>query len=171
MKRRSLPPILAMLVVTAGCHVFDDDRYARIVPFERVGESGVLAVTEPDARVFLDEVDWQTFWAAHRGGDAPAVDFQREMVIGLFWGRGYSGCTNLAEAIREIREGDGRVVVEVDPLNDLGLCDMIVLPNQVVRLERIDKPIQFEGAVPGSQPEPLVSARDESAQWRAAVVD
>ena len=152
MKTAAPLAILAVLAAAAACHLFDDDAFARVVPFDDIEESTFLAVTEPDARLFLDEDDWREFWTEHSGEEAPGVDFAREMAIGLFWGGGYSGCTNRAEAIREVREDDSRVVVEVDPLGSLGDCTMVVLPNQVIRLERIDKPVHFEGELPGSQP-------------------
>ena len=119
-------------------------------PFDNIEESEFLAVTEADARVFLDEDTWKAFWTDHSEEEAPDVDFAQEMTIALFWGGGYSGCVNRAEAIREVREGDSRVVVEVGPLGDLGDCDMVVLPNQVIRLARVDKPVVFDGEVPGA---------------------
>jgi hypothetical protein len=150
MKARAPALILGLLLVAAGCHLFDDEDSARIHPFENIEESEFLAVTEPDARVFLDEDEWKAFWTDHSEEEAPDVDFAQEMTIGLFWGSGYSGCTNRAEAIREVREGNSRVVVEVGPLGSLGDCDMVVLPNQVIRLDRIDKPVVFEGEAPGT---------------------
>jgi len=142
--------LLGLLLVAAGCHLFDDEDSARILPFDSIEESEHLAVTEPDARVFLDEDGWKAFWTEHSEEEAPDVDFAQEMAVGLFWGGGYSGCVNRAEAIREVREGGSRVVVEVGPLGSLGDCDMVVLPNQVIRLERIDKPVVFDGEVPGT---------------------
>lgn len=150
MKNRALPLILALILATASCHLFDNENSARILPFDNIEESEFLAVTEADARVFLDDAEWKAFWTDHSAEEAPDVDFEQEMAVGLFWGGGYSGCTNRAEVIREVREGDSRVVVEVGPLGSLGDCDMVVLPNQVIRLERIDKPIAFDGELPGA---------------------
>ena len=151
MRPRALPAIVALLVIAAGCHLFDDDDWARIVPFNNVEESRFLAVTEAQARVFLEDAEWNTFWTEHSEEEAPGLDFEREMAIGLFWGGGYSGCTSRAEVIRVVLESSSRVVVEVDPLGSLGDCDMVVLPNQVIRLERIDKPVRFDLIMRGAK--------------------
>jgi hypothetical protein len=111
-------------------------------------EAAHLCVPEASMRVYRDEAGWQEFWEQNSLEPAPEVEFGREMVAGLFWGGGYSGCSNRADAVRSVTELSSEVKVNVDPLSDLGDCEMIVCPAQLIRLPRINKPFRFIGEVP-----------------------
>jgi hypothetical protein len=145
-RRLALPLVLAGLAL-AGCHLFDAEEKIP-VPFESMEEAAYLCVSEASTRVFRDEAEWQEFWEQNSAEQAPEVEFGRETVAGIFYGGGYSGCSNRADVVRSVTELTSEVKVDVDPLNDLGDCEMIVCPAQLIRLPRIDKPFRFIGEVP-----------------------
>ena len=128
-----------------------------VVVFENLdGAEGFVQVT-PGTEVIHDEAAWTALWEATwsiTNGDGiktapPAVDFGRKMVIGVFWGDGFSGCSNGVEAIETIVQREDEIVVVVGPLPDLGLCDALVYPVQMVQMDRSGLPVMFEGTVPG----------------------
>ncbi|MCH8961439.1 MAG: hypothetical protein IH820_08980 [Bacteroidetes bacterium] len=52
------------------------------------------------------------------------------------------------EAINTIIQRDGELVVLVGLLPDLGPCDAVVYPIQMVQLDQTDLPVVYEGDVP-----------------------
>lgn len=130
---------------------------AETLPFSNVEGSQFMRIGEPQTIVFRDESSWMAFWnsniyAMDSVGNTippPSIDFSNEMVIAIFWGPGYGGCTNEADAIKAIESTQGRVVVYVGPVPYLGPCRAMQLPQQIVRLKRIVLPVVFTGEVPG----------------------
>lgn len=148
MNRNLLACFLILLAGGLSCDLFDDDDPGKSIPFQNLQESEALAVLEPGVRVFIDDATWSAFWTAHSGTPVPPVDFADEIVAGVFWGTGFSGCSNRVDAVRKVARYSLRVEVDVAPLPDLGDCEMIVYPNQLVRFRRIDLPVVFTGSAP-----------------------
>ena len=126
------------------------------LPFENFTEAEYFRVPHPATFVIRDDAAWNQLWENYWTRDdslgrtpPPTVDFEEDMIIALFWGCGYSGCHSWAEAIERIITRSGRIEVHVGPLPDLGNCDMIVCPIQVVRMRKSDVPVVFIGDVPG----------------------
>ena len=71
------------------------------------------------------------------------------MLIGVFWGLGFSGCTDETQSIESIRSSFASIEVRIGPLGDLGACAAIVSPRQIVRLASATQPVVFTGLVPG----------------------
>ena len=147
--------LAAALLLAPACELFDDDDDSgETIPFTSLAEVDCLAVLEPGTETFRSADDWEPFWLDHTictdgSGDPlkpPPVDFATQMLLAVHWGAGYAGCSSSVEAIREIRRRDGRLEVQVGPLPDLGDCERVVHPIQVVRLERSEGPVVFLGA-------------------------
>lgn len=91
---------------------------------------------------------WNLFSGSGEKTPPPSVNFDEEMVIAVHWGEGYSGCSNKVSAIDSIVKTRGSVEVIVSELPDLGPCDMIVYPIQMVRVPKTDLSVRFLGAPP-----------------------
>ena len=85
--------------------------------------------------------------AVQGGIFAEGVDYPGKMVIGVFWGAGFSGSQNRVEAISTIKAFNKRIEVNVGPLPvDYSLA--IVYPIELVLVDRSDSRIVFKGKVP-----------------------
>lgn len=126
------------------------------LPFENFTEAEYFRVQYPATVVIKDDAAWNQLWEDYWTRQdslgrtpPPAVNFEEDMVIAVFWGCGYSGCYWWVEAIERIIIRSGRIEVHIAPLPDLGDCEMIVCPIQVVKLEKSDFPVVFLGDVTG----------------------
>jgi len=119
---------------------------AAIVPFTVVDTGRTSGIREPTQVIVRDAGAWTVLWRAHAGATgrpAPAVDFTRDMVIGVFAGE--STARTLAIS-RIVHESDGLVLWYVlrdtGPLSDgQGLTK--ASPFQIVRLARLAVPVRF----------------------------
>ncbi|UCC79964.1 MAG: hypothetical protein JSW64_00995, partial [Candidatus Zixiibacteriota bacterium] len=119
------------------------------IDFEDFMEASELRVKSPGTYVFRDYESWTTFCFEHwRSRDIrPLVDFEKYMIIAIFWGQS-GGCYSWANGVKDvfIRQG----VIEVHLIEpDLGYCDMIIWPLQVIKMKKYDLPIEFHGCIPG----------------------
>ncbi len=152
MRETLLPTIISAFLFSA-CAV----EPVQTVPFANVEEARFLSVGEPKNLIFRDQTRWKAFWdrymfATDSAGNRippPSIAFEKEMVLALFWGLGYGGCTNEANAISTIEIIDGKVVVNVGEVQFLGLCRAVQHPQQVITLGRVDLPVVLKGKVPG----------------------
>lgn len=126
------------------------------LPFENLTEAEYFTVPHPATVVIENDAAWNQLWENYwikydslGKTPPPAVDFEEDMVIAVFWGCNYSGCRFWVEAIERIITRSGRIEVHVGPLPDLGYCDMIVCPLQVVKMRKSDFPVVFVGDLPG----------------------
>ena len=99
------------------------------------------------------EPAWQTVWAQRQTSEfpvspIPAVDFGREMVVGVSEGMGSNGCHNLS--ITRVIEGDSELVVEYlrtipgfDPAHPIA-CTLALVPLvDFIITRQSDKPVRF----------------------------
>ncbi len=106
-----------------------------------------LLVTEAGTRVFNTSTAWETFWNEHvicRSGSGqplppPEVDFTRETLAGVFFGGPFTGCSDRAAAVAGVRSSPRLTVVAVGPLPDLGPCDALVYPLQVIAVPKTQR--------------------------------
>lgn len=126
------------------------------LPFENLTEAEYFRVQYPATVVIQDDAAWNQLWEDYWTRQdsmgrtpPPAVDFEQDMVIAVFWGCGYSGCYRWVEAIEKIIIRSGRIEVHIGPLPDLGDCQMIVCPLQIVRMRKSEIPVVFIGDVRG----------------------
>lgn len=106
-----------------------------------VAASTQSRIDAPRQVVVRDSAAWERLWAEHIGADAalPAVDFSRELVVGVFRGTQPNGCYTTAIA-RVTRQGERLTVHQVDrnPGPDAICTMMMVAPVQLVALARAD---------------------------------
>ncbi len=152
MRETLLPTIIGAFLFSA-CAV----ETVQTVPFANLEEARFLSVGKPRNLIFRDETRWKDFWDRHMFATdstgnripPPSIDFGKEMVLALFWGPGYGGCTNEANAISTIEIVDSKVIVNVGEVQFLGLCRAMQHPQQVVTLEKVDLSVVLKGKVPG----------------------
>ncbi len=127
-------------------------------PFENIEEArnfhipfaGTEVIQESTRLAYL----WEHYWFSRNGqGEKtplPYIDFEQKMVLAIFYGTGYSGCSNFVETIEAIIEISGNIEVRIGPLTneDLGACDAVIDPLQMVKIERSDLPVIFTGEIP-----------------------
>lgn len=95
------------------------------------------------------DAEWQAAWQAHEPrttppAQRPAVDFSRQMVLGLTQGSGPNGCHGLS--IRRVVEQPDQVQVQYAVTTSAGGvgCTQVIVPlTDFVVVERIDKPVVF----------------------------
>ena len=144
-----------------GCDVFQDEPTGppgEPVSYDWVKWGHGTRVYEAQTRVFRDSLTWAQFWNEHvtlhdqnhELYPPPSVDFDRRIIIGVYWGHFYSGCRTISriEAIEGIYDAGDRIVVDIGPVPDLGVCRLVIWPTQVVSIPRPDKPVEFTGKVP-----------------------
>jgi VWFA-related protein len=102
-------------------------------------------VERPRQVVARTAEEWAEFWQAHGEGPAPAVDFSREMVVGVFLGsRPTSG---FSVEITGAHDDNGTLVVnyrETRPAPGTIAAQVITTPFTLVALPRHDGDVRFE---------------------------
>jgi hypothetical protein len=153
-------------ILLGGCDLLQDESGppGEPISYEWVKRGHGVQVYEAQTRVFRDSTSWARFWNEHinifdENHDPyppPSVDFDRRIIIGVYWGAFYVGCrvTYRIEAIEGIYDAEDRIVVDIGPVPDLGPCRAKVYPTQVVTIPRPDKPVEFTGKVPKQRYEP-----------------
>ncbi len=150
--------IVGFLLISS-CEIFEDEEDVwdlyRPLPFEDFEEAAFLIVNEPGTAVFRNQHEWEIFWDAHilptfKEMPLPEVDFEHNILIAVFWGSGYSGCSNWSDSIQGIMREQWQIEVHIGSLANLGDCEMLVRSMQVVKLAREDLPVIFTGEVPGA---------------------
>lgn len=125
--------------------------------FRSLDEAAYLSADSAGTVVFNDAASWRAFWREHGAwsdstntdslAHAPAVDFSRRTAVGMFWSP-RSGCDNLVEAVEEVvRTAPHVAEVEIGPLPDLGDCEALVYPVQVITFEK-SRRVDFSGMLP-----------------------
>jgi len=148
--------ILFILVVFALVLACGDNPTGRIQElYEDFPEAQYFDVPEPGVRIFTDNEAWlefhERYWNLYDNSgktDPPEVDFERETVIGVFWGTLPQGCYNWVECINVIYINGSFMEIYVAPLPDLGPCDVIAHPLQMIKIRMTDVLIEFTGNVP-----------------------
>ena len=101
--------------------------------------------------VIRDQSRLESF-ARYPGGDlapVPEVDFDRQLVVGVFYGGSlHGGCGGDVEVVEAVRSEGDALVVEVGPLPDLGPCRAIVYPAEMVVVDAKSWDVRFVGEVP-----------------------
>ena len=120
---------------------------AEKIPFETITQNigGGIAPYPPEMRVARTQDDWEALWEEHVGGNLPLplVNFEEEMVVGVFLGTLSSG---YALTIDGFVAGDAEWAAEATFLTP-GFC--IVIPvkmvrNHIVRVQRTQLPVRLE---------------------------
>lgn len=124
--------------------------------YENFTEAQHYDVPESGIRIFTDNEAWLEFhdryWNLYDNTgktDPPEVDFENETVIGVFWGARPQGCYNWVNCLNVIYVNGNFMQIYIAPLPDLGWCDVIVHPLQVIKVRMTDIHVEFTGNLPG----------------------
>ena len=116
-----------------GCDVFFSDEP---VPYADLDEVAVLQVQIDGTTVIRSRSEWDMFWQQHKhsgGPSAPEVDFERQVVLGVFYGGSlHAGCRSEVDVVAAVRRDGDALEVLVGPLPDLGPCRAVMHPLDVV---------------------------------------
>jgi len=118
-----------------------------VVPFVSIGRGTTSRIADPLEIVIQSEQEFLAFWTQHAPSDAPPppVDFATDLVVGIFAGQrptaGYQ-----VEIMRVERGGTGiHVIYQIkSPSKDALVAQMLTQPFHLIRLPRLNLPIQFK---------------------------
>jgi hypothetical protein len=118
-----------------------------LMPMTTIAKGAVSDVIGPKEAVVRTAADWNQVWRDHAGpgSEAPAVDFESSMVVGVFLGaRNTAGYTVEITAVEP--DGAGLVVkyMETKPARGTILAQVITTPFHLVSVARADGPVRFE---------------------------
>lgn len=144
--------IFIFLLLLSGCDMSTepvDISYENVQGFES------FAVPTAGTAIIKDETTWLRYWRDYWNlyNDSgktppPIVDFNKDMVIAIFYGNKYSGCSKRVEVIKDIKQNRGLIKVHLGPLPFLGVCRAIVEPIQMVKIPKSNLEVTFTGNVP-----------------------
>ncbi len=125
-----------------------------LMPMTTIARGGVSNIMEPRQVVIRSAGDWDTLWREHAGPDAeaPAVDFGREMVVGVFLGSRNTG--GYSVEITGVDRTAGTIVVhyaERTPERGMMLAQVITSPFELVKVPRADGEVKFEKVAPSGR--------------------
>lgn len=147
--------IISILLISIGLESCKDAGVQPVeLQFSDVESMEYFYGVQPGTYVFRTPDEWnrfveEKFTAVILGTiQLPQVDFSKEIVVGVFWGGVYSGCTNVSRSIEKVILLDNKVEVNVGPVQYLGLCRMIVAPRHIVKIPKSELPVVFMGNVP-----------------------
>lgn len=117
--------------------------------FESVAADAFSGVKTAKNVVLKDAAAWHKLWAEHAGNRSPApplpaVDFSRQMLVGVFAGEHANGCRHL-EIIR-VGVSGARILVEYadQDMTTVALCAMAASSGmQVLAVKRSDAAVEF----------------------------
>lgn len=151
---------ICIAAVTQPMHIVTVDRVdapvefvkvaTELVDFRTLGADTRTRITSPRKVVIKDSAAWEQLWKEAAGPDvkAPAVDFSKEMVIGVFLGARPDGCHGTGiESIT--RQADRLIVRHVDtvPGPDVFCTMAIVFPDHIVAVPRSDLKVEFASEI------------------------
>jgi hypothetical protein len=119
------------------------------IAFESVAKDRASGIVTPRQVVIKDQAAWQALWAEHGKSripapPLPAVDFSRQMLVGVFAGHKPDGCHSAG--IVRVASNDGKLVVEYEESGrgpGVFCAAVLTQPMHIVAVERLDAPVQF----------------------------
>jgi len=120
--------------------------HSAILPMRTVDKGTQSGVDDPRTVAVRSADDWTTLWRAHAVGKAPpAVDFSREMVVGVFLGS--RPTAGYAVEIVGVREESAALVVQyrtASPGGDVMTAQVITSPFHLVAVPKREGDVRFE---------------------------
>jgi len=108
-----------------------------------------LAVYDRQLQTFRTDSSWIAFWNQYVNGStctAPEIIFDENIIIGVFWGSGVSGCGNTEfEMIQTIYMLQDTLFVYLDVTGHSGPCLACTQPNHLAIIEKNSYPVKFVG--------------------------
>ncbi|MBE3072450.1 MAG: protease complex subunit PrcB family protein [Acidobacteria bacterium] len=114
-------------------------------PLATVSRGAMSSIDEPSQPVVRTQAEWVALWKRHGSGQPlPGIDFQAQMVVGVFLGArpsaGYS-----VEIVEVRKSGDGLIVEyrEAKPGPDRMAAQIVTAPFHLVSLDQQDGAVTF----------------------------
>jgi hypothetical protein len=119
------------------------------IPFQTADATGMSNIHEARTVVVKDAAAWTRLWNEHAPGRAlPAVDFAKDMVVGVFMGAGASSC--YTTGIDGVARTADRIIVHETrsvPGPDIMCAMLVTTPAHLVVIPRSDLPVEFAAEV------------------------
>ncbi|MFL6635854.1 MAG: protease complex subunit PrcB family protein [Massilia sp.] len=119
------------------------------IPFQTADATSISNIHEARTVVVKDAAAWTRLWNEHAPGRAlPAVDFAKDMVVGVFMGAGASSC--YTTGIDGVARTADRIIVHETrsvPGPDIMCAMLVTTPAHLVVIPRSDLPVEFAAEV------------------------
>ncbi len=138
-----------VVLMGSGCTQIPPALPSEAVAFEVLAESNNSAIFERGGYTVRDEQTWATLWAKTTASNdsetVPLVDFQKNMVVGVFYGqRSTGGYSIKVGSIQETAENITVIVQTVSPAAGATLTQALTSPVEFVLLPTTEKNVAFE---------------------------
>lgn len=119
----------------------------RQIPYVSISQGTTSGVVDPLEIVIESEKEWQKLWERHAppGSSAPSVDFATQVVVGIFAGERPTAGYQVQIVNVELERTRINVTYEVKtPQKDALVAQILTQPFHLIRLPRLNLPIQFK---------------------------
>ena len=122
--------------------------------FSNVQRYGSFVFSNKGTTVINNIDDYNALWDNWNNYDSdgktplPQINFYSLMIIVIHYGSGYSGCTSEVDVIESIETDNEKIYITIGELPDLGPCDALVYPLQMVQLKKSSMVVVFKGNIP-----------------------
>jgi hypothetical protein len=116
-----------------------------VPPVRTIVKGAMSGIDSPRQVVVRTPAEWAALWKEHSGRDAPpAVDFSREMVVGVFSGRRNTGGYGV-EIVRAVGNSSALIVeyVETVPGRDAITTQVLTAPFHLAAMPAHGGEVQF----------------------------
>ncbi len=118
--------------------------YRGTVPFGTIDRGDNTPASLNGPRVITTQVAWDAFWAEHKGGTPPAVDFNGEIVlIAAIGQRDEAGTTVEVRRVLPVQGGTFIEVFERVPGDFCSPASLRLVPFHIVVTPRVPTPVRF----------------------------
>lgn len=142
--------LIALVAISIGCA-----SSSKQVPqgmgdagFSRLKNIASFEALPKGTMVIQTKDEWKKIFSTNSQSYKQKIDFDKSMVICISWGISFSGCYDEVETIKLIEMRADEIEVVLGPLPDLGPCEMVVYPTELIVIEKSKLPVRFSGPVP-----------------------
>jgi hypothetical protein len=142
--------LIALMATSIGCASTAEQVPQRMggVEFSRLKNIASFEALPKGTMVIRTKEEWKNLFSTNSQSYKQKIDFDKSMVICISWGISFSGCYDEVETIERIEMRADEIEIVLGPLPDLGPCEMVVYPTELVVIEKSKLPIRFSGPVP-----------------------
>lgn len=139
--------LIALVAISIGCASSGERVPQRMgaVKFSRLKNIAPDEMLPVGTMVIRTKAEWKKIFSASPRIDSQSIDFDKSMVICIGWGMRFSGCFNEVETVKLIEMRADEIEVVLGPFPDLGPCEMIVYPIELIVIDQSDLPVRFSG--------------------------
>lgn len=158
-----------MVIATLFLSILGNSKGQTVLPFETVARGSYSAIDEPMSLVIRTEEEMDEFWKKHKANQSsslkiPSIDFDKEMVICMFWGTKNTGGYSI-EVTQILSYGSDIIVsYEASPPPEEAMVTMaLTQPYHIVKMTALDLPVNFEGNLEESDSEIFSLSKDDAS--------